>query len=139
MCQESDRQSTQLKWGFEGNNFRSDYLAYVWPNIFLLEFQNLAGWCLTPTLLRPFARHLGSGKWSSRTLMNARHDTHIPAFWVGFPYFSTTIEGDQNTAWLLHKLPRYLAPVKHTTRNGPRQLTMAATVEQKEKSPCFFG
>jgi len=24
----------------------------------------ISGWCWTPTLLRPFARHLGSGKWS---------------------------------------------------------------------------
>ncbi len=35
------------------------------------------GWCWTPSFLRPFAgRHLGSEKWSSRTLMNAHHHRH---------------------------------------------------------------
>ena len=34
----------------------------------------------TLTLLRPFARHLGSGKGSFRLLMNAHHHQHNPVF-----------------------------------------------------------
>ena len=37
----------------------------------------LTGWCSRPTLLRPFARHLGSGIWTS-LLSFARHDQHNP-------------------------------------------------------------
>ena len=39
-----------------------------------------SGWCSTPTLLRPFARHLGSGKLSSKQLMTAHHDQRSPVF-----------------------------------------------------------
>ena len=39
--------------------------------------KTIGGWCSTPTLLLAFARHL-VGKWLSRLLMSAHHDTHCP-------------------------------------------------------------
>lgn len=78
------------------------------------------GWCSTLALLRPFARHLSPGKWSSRLLICSRFDEMVvkPWWWFSTHGRSESVKKRSPKSNQLNTFPKNLQPNLQPT--GPR-------------------